>query len=109
TGPNASELTRLQSQLATLTRASEILRVELRLPDGKLLAASDGAAADLAQTGDLFGRAAGGASQATIGTAPTEGVGAASGTASVLLEFLPLAQDGRVRAVVGIWRDAAPI
>src|SRR6185436_10712492 len=38
-----------------------------------------------------------------------EAVGAASGSSNVLLEFLPLGSNGEVRAVVGIWRDAAPI
>src|SRR5437870_3706865 len=40
-GASPEELARLQSQLATLTRAGEILRVELRLPDGAILAADD--------------------------------------------------------------------
>jgi len=109
-GPTTSERDALEAELASLTRPSEILRVELRAPDGRLVASSDATEADLAgSAGDLFRGATGGASQATISDAAGEAVGAASGSSNVLLEFLPLGSNGEVRAVVGIWRDAAPI
>ena len=45
-GPSSNERSTLVAQLATLTEQAEIVRVELRLPDGRLIAASD--AADVA-------------------------------------------------------------
>jgi diguanylate cyclase (GGDEF)-like protein len=109
-GPSDAELERLEAQLATLTRQSEILRVELRAPGGDVVATSDQATADLSgATGQAFDLAAAGASQAGINEAGAAEVGAASGTNRVLLEFLPLRIDGRVIAVMGIWRDAQPI
>jgi len=109
-GPTPEELARLQAQLASLTRQSEIVRVELRLPDGGIVASSDSIAAALSgATAASFRLAATGSSQASIGDTPDEAVGSASGTPSVLLEFLPLSTNGQVRAVVAIWRDAAPI
>jgi diguanylate cyclase (GGDEF)-like protein len=100
-GPTSTERGELEAQLASLTRPAEILRVELRTPDGGLVASSDAAAADLAgQASDLFRGASSGSSEATI----TD-----SGANATLLEFLPLGANGEVRAVVAIWRDAAPI
>ena len=46
-GMTAAELERLEAQLATLTARGEILRVELRLPDGTILAANDKSLAGL--------------------------------------------------------------
>ena len=94
-GPTTSERHALEAELASLTRPSEILRVELRAPDGRLVASSDATEADLAgSAGDLFRGATGGASQATISDAAGEAVGAASGSSNVLLEFLPLGSNG---------------
>ncbi len=111
TGPTPAEIERLTSQLATLTRPGEILRVELRLPDGTILAADEPSLAGTAipATGD-FSLAAGGTPKAAI--APAETAGAGPGTLAsptLLREFLPVVADGQVRAVVGIWRDAVPI
>ena len=39
--PSPADVARLEAQLATLPRAGEILRVELRRPDGTIVAASD--------------------------------------------------------------------
>ena len=39
----------------------------------------------------------------------SEAVGPALSTSSVLREYFPLQADGRVQAVVGVWRDAVPI
>ena len=109
-GPTAAEQARLRDQLASLTRPSEILRVEIRTPEGAVVASSDGATATLADAaGPAFALAAGGASQAEITDARAEQVGTASGASNILLEFLPLSSNGEVHAVMGIWRDAGPI
>jgi len=109
-GPTAEELGRLRAQLAALTRQSEIVRIELRRPDGGVVASSDSTTADLSGAAAAsFQEAVGGASQAAIRDARADGLGSGSDVSSVLLEFLPLSTNGDVRAVMAIWRDAAPI
>jgi diguanylate cyclase (GGDEF)-like protein len=111
TPPTGPERTRLERQLASLTRAGEIVRLEIRRPDGTIVAASEpGLAgtvvpprADAAAAVDGTARAAivsAEAADAAPGSLPAE---------SVVQEFLPIAIDGRVLGVVGIWRDAIPI
>ena len=110
-GVTAEELVRLQAQLATLTRPGEILRVELLLPEGRILAADDPllAGGTVPIAGD-FELAARGSAQARL--VPVDQAEAGPGTfpsPTLLREYLPALTGGRVRAVVGIWRDAAPI
>jgi diguanylate cyclase (GGDEF)-like protein len=109
--PTTADLAKLEARLAALTRPGEIVRVELRRVDGTIVAASEAgfagvrpAASDeavLAASGD-----------ASVGIVPVAEAGAGAvdlGVPTVLREFLPITADGEVRAVVGIWRDAAPI
>jgi len=109
-GPTPGELDRLRAQLETLTGPSEIVRVEVRTPDGAVVASSDSAAAQLSgAAATQFRQAAAGSSQASIGSAADARIGPSSEPTNVLLEFLPLTANGNVRAVMAIWRDAAPI
>jgi diguanylate cyclase (GGDEF)-like protein/putative nucleotidyltransferase with HDIG domain len=109
-GPTPAELEKLEAQLASLTRPGEILRVDLRAPDGRVIASTDASAnATLAAPTSEFSAAAGGASQAAILDAGASGAGHSVAVSTVLREFLPLKSGGDVRAVVGIWRDAGPI
>ncbi|MDQ2966652.1 MAG: diguanylate cyclase, partial [Chloroflexota bacterium] len=111
TGPTLAQRTGLEAQLAALVRPGEILRVEVRLPDGTILAANEPGLGGTATTPTpAFTVAAGGETQADI--VPAEAAAAGPGTLAaptLLREFLPLIADGRVRGVVGVWRDAAPI
>jgi diguanylate cyclase (GGDEF)-like protein len=111
-GVTADELARLQSQLATLPRRGEILRVELRLPDGTILAADDPSLAGrrVPLTGD-FQLATLGKPQAGLVSPDTADVAASPPLASptLLREYLPASTGGQVRAVIAIWRDAQPI
>src|SRR5262245_5472411 len=60
-----SRVTALEGQLAALTRTGEILRVELRRPDGTVVAASEpGTAGARAVDDPVFAAAANGAAQA---------------------------------------------
>jgi diguanylate cyclase (GGDEF)-like protein/putative nucleotidyltransferase with HDIG domain len=103
--------TRLESQLATLIRPGEILRVELRTPDGTIVAASDPAIRGTAMPiGAEFALAVGGKPQAAILPAERAEAGPDPlGSPTLLREFLPIAVDGEVLGVVGIWRDAVPL
>jgi diguanylate cyclase (GGDEF)-like protein len=110
-GPSAAQLTALDTQLSTLTAAGEILRVEIRLPDGRVIAADDAAAAGaVAPTDDAFALAVGGNAQAAVvPVAEANAVSAVHAEDRLIREYLPISTGGQVRAVIGIWRDAAPV
>jgi diguanylate cyclase (GGDEF)-like protein len=100
----------LDARLAALTRPGEIVRVELRRPDGSIVAASGSVpASGVAPGSDAARTAAAGDATVAIVPALEAGAAAAIGEPTVLREFLPVTVDGEVRAVVAIWRDAAPI
>ena len=109
--PTPADVARLEAQLATLPRAGEILRVELRRPDGTIVAASDPGLHDVATpSSGEFDLARGGTAQAAMGPAAESGAGPADfGSPMILREFLPLKVGGEVLGVVGVWRDAVPI
>ena len=98
-------------------RPGGIARVELRLPDGTLVASSAGVTGTAAAGTAAVTPAAGDFASAATGTptasiVPAESTSAAdlaATTPTVLQEYLPVSADGRVRAVVAIWRDAGPI
>lgn len=110
-GAKAAELALLEERLATLTRPGEILRLELRRPDGAIVASSDPALRGVhVPPSAEFTKAVAGTAQAGIGPATESGAGPGAFPKPTLLrEFLPLAVDGQVLGVVGIWRDAVPI
>jgi len=110
-GPSAAQLANLEQQLGTLTAAGEILRVEVRLLDGRVLAADDPSAAGAAAPADeTFALAVGGTAQAAIVPAAEANAGSPIAADDRLIrEYLPLSTGGQVRAVVGIWRDATPV
>jgi diguanylate cyclase (GGDEF)-like protein len=111
-GPSDTRLAELEERLAYLVEPGKILRVEIRLPDGRVLAASEpgiggtsaASSADFATA--LTGRSA---TAAIDDEVLSEAGGPALATSSVLREYFPLVTDGQVQAVVGVWRDAAPI
>ena len=96
---------RLERLLGDLARYAEMTRVEVRDPDGVLRLASDPAAngLDLAP-GEEFERALGGSSEATLIEPADTG-----GSGPVLRMGFPLLDAaGDPRAIVIVWRDAAP-
>jgi diguanylate cyclase (GGDEF)-like protein len=109
--PAPDDVARLEGQLATLPRPGEILRVELRRPDGTIVAASEpGLAGTAVPPAGEFATALGGTPQAAIGPAADAATGPGTlASPTILREFLPLSVEGRVQGVVGIWRDAVPI
>jgi diguanylate cyclase (GGDEF)-like protein len=108
---STADAARLQGQLGTLPRAGEILRVELRLPDGTIVAASDASArGSTMPTTGAFSLALAGRAQAAIAPAAQAEAGPGVLPSSMLLrEFMPISVDGQVLGVIGIWRDAVPI
>jgi diguanylate cyclase (GGDEF)-like protein len=111
TGLRATEATLIEQRLAALTRPGEILRLELRRPDGTVLASSDPTLRGVTvQPSAEFTKAVAGTAQAAIGPVEASGAGPGAIASSTLLrEFLPISIDGQVLGVVGIWRDAVPI
>ena len=112
-GATAAQLAVLDERLATLTAPGQILRVEIRLPDGVLLAADDRAAAGTGLPADpAFELAVAGKPQANV-VASGEAVAGSSPAVlqpeRLIREFLPITSGERVRAIVGIWRDAGPV
>jgi diguanylate cyclase (GGDEF)-like protein len=107
------DLATLQGLIATLVSKGEILRVELRLPDGAVVASSDPSLAGVAvppSTDFARATASGQAQMAIVDVAEADSAGGQPfDTTSVVREYLPLSLGGRVALVVGVWRDAAPI
>jgi diguanylate cyclase (GGDEF)-like protein len=110
-GPKAADVALLEQRLAALTRPGEILRLELRRPDGTIVASSEpGLSGVLVPVTTEFTKAVAGTAQAAIGPGEASGAGpGAFPTPTLLREFLPLTVSGQVLGVVGIWRDAVPI
>ena len=109
-GPGATptQTAALDQELATLTAPAEIVRIELRLPDGRLVATSDRMTAGAAAPADdAFALAAGGATQAAV--LPEAAAAAGAGPSQFIREYLPITTSGQVRGIVGIWRDAEPV
>jgi diguanylate cyclase (GGDEF)-like protein len=107
--PTGTDLATLEARLASLTRAGEIVAIELRATDGTLIAgtALDGSAMDDAPR-PQFQAAADGRAQAAIVDASGEQLDQLM-AGSTLREYLPLSSDGTVHAVMVISRDASPI
>jgi diguanylate cyclase (GGDEF)-like protein len=111
-GPTADRQVALERGLGQLVRPGQIVRIEVRTPDGRVLAADDPAArgAATAMTPDFATALTGQSATAAIdGVAASEAAGTALTATNVVREYFPLVTDGGVRAVVGVWRDAAPI
>jgi diguanylate cyclase (GGDEF)-like protein len=94
----------LQAELAVVVSRGNMLRIEVRTPDGALLFASDGLAKATTSSPD-FARAAAGSTSASI--EPT--ADPQFGTSQVLTEALPITAGGRVHAVLTVTRDATPV
>jgi diguanylate cyclase (GGDEF)-like protein len=112
-GPGAARTAALGSQLAALTGEHEILRVEIRGLDGRVLFASEPAAVgERPSLSPAMTAAIGGAQSAAL---LDQGVlddhaGPALGSTSLVREYLPIKQvGGGTMAVMAVWRDAAPV
>ena len=108
----AQQQASLRGLMDTLTSKGEILRVELRTPDGTIIAATDPTAAGAVVPPSEQFRAAVDHGTAAVDVAPADQADAGPGeiaAATVLREYVPLSLNGHVALVVGVWRDAQPI
>lgn len=112
-GLSPQEQAALQGLIGTIVSKGEILRVELRLPDGRVLAASDHTSTGSRVEPSVdFVRALkdGSAQVALVEVGAAEAApGSAFDTQQLLREYLPLTLGDEVVLVVGVWRDAAPL
>jgi diguanylate cyclase (GGDEF)-like protein/putative nucleotidyltransferase with HDIG domain len=102
----------LETRLARLVQPGQILRIEVRRPDGRVVAANQ--PVDPVEAGPLsadFATALQGrqATAAIDDGSTSEVVGEPLVASHVVREYFPLTTGGEVLAVVGVWRDAAPI
>ena len=111
-GPTPGQLDRLNELVATMTAKEEILRVDLRLPDGRILVSTDPSAAGTqADPSHAFQETVeGGAPHIALPAADEADVAAGTlPTSTVLRELMPLRQGESVVLVAAVWRDAVPI
>lgn len=110
-GLSASRAAALRTQVRTIVAAGQILHVELRLPDGTVLLSDTGdlEGVHVVLTPDLIVAAQGTVTAGFHPVADAESVGPALAANDVLRAYFPVEVDGKVVAIVGIWRDAAPI
>jgi diguanylate cyclase (GGDEF)-like protein len=101
----------LQKPLHDLLTSDGIVRVEIRRPDGTVIASDDLSVVGATTGGsEDFAKAVAGVPTATFAQASaSEALGPGLVQQSLLREYLPLKNGSQVLAVVGIWRDGAPI
>jgi diguanylate cyclase (GGDEF)-like protein len=101
----------LANGLASLVRNGNLLHIEIRLADGTVVASEDAALDGArAQITPDFATALQGTIAPTVlqDGAATE-AGSVLSPPTLIREYLPISADGKVRAVVGVWRDASPV
>ncbi len=101
----------LQKPLHDLRSEGGIARVEIRRPDGTVIASDEYSVAGSTAAGsEDFAKAVAGIPTATfVQPASSEALGPLLAPPSLLREYFPLKKDGQVLAVVGLWRDGDPI
>ena len=111
-GPSTERRATLETLLASLVNDGQIVQVEIRRPDGQVVAASRPEARDASPTVSVdFATALAGqtATASLVAAADSEASGPILPVDHLVREYFPLVTDGQVRAVVGVWRDADPI
>ena len=108
----AQRQTSLQNLMDTLTSKGQILRVELRTPDGMVVASTDPAATGAQVSPSEQFKAAVDQGTVAVDVSAADQADTGPGTldaTTVLREYVPLSLHGNVALVVGVWRDAQPI
>ncbi len=102
----------LEARIRLLVDRTEILHIEVRRPDGTIVAADrPGHAGTVAgMTPDFRAAVEKGSVAASFDLATrSEVAGGIPETTDILRQYFPVQADGRVHGVVGVWRDAVPI
>jgi diguanylate cyclase (GGDEF)-like protein/putative nucleotidyltransferase with HDIG domain len=112
-GPDRARSEDVGGRLATLTQKDQILRMEVRGPNGRVIFSSDpaGAGRELGSS-DAIRDAFTGKASASLASAQAAGslAGAPFGVPSLVQEFLPIVDaSGAILGVMAIWRDAGPL
>jgi len=109
--PSSDRRKALVTALASLVRNGNLSHIEVRLPDGRVVASDDGALVGTQApiTSDFSTALTGTIAPAILEAGMPSEAGTALPVASVLREYLPVTTDGTVRAIVGVWRDAEPV
>jgi diguanylate cyclase (GGDEF)-like protein len=101
----------LADRLAALVRNGNFLHIEVRLPDGTVIASEDptlgGTRAKI--TPDFANALQGTTALAVLQDGAPSEAGSSLSTATLLREYFPLSAGSKVQAVVAVWRDAGPI
>ena len=111
-GPSTVRRATLETLLASLVDPSQIVQVEIRRPDGQVVAASRPEARDATPvvSADFATALAGQTATASLVEASvSEASGPILPADHLVREYFPLVTDGQVRAIVGVWRNADPI
>jgi diguanylate cyclase (GGDEF)-like protein len=101
----------LTTDLDALIRNGNLLHLEIRRPDGTIVASEDQTVVGRIgpQSADFAVALGGSVAPAFVDAAGSNEAAAPLAPPTTLREYLPLMVDGSVRAVVGVWRDAAPV
>ena len=112
-GPTVARAATLSGELGHFIGDGGIVRIEIRNPDGRVIASDDLAAVGLdAESSAGVTLALDGEPFATLiePGGNVEAVGGPLGAESVVQEYLPIVEEGgEPIAIVGLWRDATPI
>ena len=101
----------LAHAFAALIRNGNLLHIELRLPDGTVIASEDpklgGVRAKI--TPDFATALQGSTALAVLQDGAPSEAGIGLSTATLLREYFPISGGSDVQAVVAVWRDARPV
>ncbi len=102
---------RLADPLHALLEPKGIARIEIRLPNGTVLASDDRSVVGTtgAATPDFERARSGTPSARLVEASAAEVIGPALPSSQLLREYFPIKSGGQVMAIVGLWRDGQPI
>jgi diguanylate cyclase (GGDEF)-like protein/putative nucleotidyltransferase with HDIG domain len=113
TGPDHARADEVGNRLATLIEKDQILRMDVRAPDGRVIFSSDLASAGrrLGSSDAMRGAFAGTPSASLASEQLASSIaGAPFDVTSLVQEFLPIVDaSGQTLAAMAIWRDAGPL
>jgi diguanylate cyclase (GGDEF)-like protein len=108
--PDPATVERIGGYLATLISKGRIAHAEIRLVDGRVIAASDRSMVGAVRSSSPdFAAAVAGTPSVGVVSASEAEAGTVGLPPRVLREYVPLQRDGTTLLVIGLWRDAAPI